>query len=119
MSKLHPSFWERGQPLPPATQGTLLETLIVTEDILPQGGGRGLLSQLVFLQQLALPLPLLVGKGDGDLNLTEVLDALPQLGLQRPPLFAHRHRGGADLHPVLLHRCLVTVSPLPHLLHLL
>lgn len=118
MSNLHSTFWERGQPLSPATQGTSVETLNVPEGILPRGGGQGLLSQLVFLQQLALPLPLLVGKGDGDLDLTEVLDALPQLRLQCPPLLAHRCRR-ADLHPVLLHCRVATVSRLPCLLHLL
>lgn len=50
MSNLHSSFWERGQPLPPTPQGTLVETLNIPEDILPCGGGQGLFSQLVFLQ---------------------------------------------------------------------
>lgn len=95
-----------------------METLNALEDILPPDGGWGVPSQLVFLQQIALPLPLLVGKGNRDLDLAELLNAFPQLGLQRPSLLAHCC-GRTDLHPILLHCCLVAVSPLPCLLHLL
>lgn len=84
-----------------------------------QREGQALLSQLVFPQQLTLPLPLLVGEGEGDLDLSEVLDALPQLRLQRLPLLAQPRGHGAAPHPVLLHRCMVALTPLPHLLHLL
>lgn len=81
-------------------------------------------SQLVLPQQLALPLPLLVGKSHWDLDPAEFLDAPAQLGLQSPLLLAAGRAGGragghSGLQAVLLDHCLVTAPPLHCLLHLL